>query len=245
MSSFQLYKGDCLELLPDIISTHEIHAVIVDPPYGTTKEHWDSPIDLGTMWNELSLLPKPIPVLLFGQEPFSSKLRLSNIKDYRYDIYWEKERITNIMQVKRRPGKVIENISVFYKAQPTYNPQMVQYTGPARTNKIKDGRFGRLVDTRSTKPYNYNDIGLRYPTQHIKFKRDIFKSNLHPTLKPVALLEYLINTFTNPGDTVLDFCAGSGSTGIACLNTGRNFIGIELDDHYFTVMEDRLNNHKI
>ena len=163
------------------------------------------------------------------------------MKDYRYDIYWEKERITNIMQVKKRVGKTVETISVFYKNQPIYNPQMVKYDGPKRSNKVKNGKLGKLIDDANDKKVTeYNDTGLRYPTQVWKFKRDILTSNLHPTQKPVALLEELIKTFTNEGDTVLDNCMGSGSTGVACVGTNRNFIGIELDKTYFDIAKNRI-----
>ena len=167
------------------------------------------------------------------------------MKNYKYDLYWEKERATNIFQVKRRFGKTVETISIFYKKQPTYNPQMLKHNGKLVSNKIKDGKLGKLIDNNEKKPFNYKDNGLRYPTQILKFKRDILTCNLHPTQKPVELLEYLIKTYTNECDTVLDNCMGSGSTGIACLNTKRNFIGIEKDEHYFQVAQDRIENHII
>jgi site-specific DNA-methyltransferase (adenine-specific) len=168
------------------------------------------------------------------------------LKDYKYDIYWEKERITNIMQVKKRVGKNVETISVFYKNKCTYNPQMIKYDGPKRTNKVKNGKLGKLVDDKNDKLVKeYVDNGTRYPTQVWKFKRDILTSNLHPTQKPVALLEELIKTFSNEGDIILDNCMGSGSTGVACKNTNRNFIGIELDESYFKIAEERISNTNI
>lgn len=164
---------------------------------------------------------------------------------YRYDIYWEKERLTNVMQVKRRVGKTIETISVFYKNQPTYNPQMIKYDGPLRSNKVKNGKLGKLIDDNNDKSVKENvDTGYRYPTQIWKFKRDTLTSNLHPTQKPVALLEELIKTFSNEGDLILDNCMGSGSTGIARINTNRHFIGIELDKKYFDIAKERINFHK-
>ncbi|MBQ7524199.1 MAG: site-specific DNA-methyltransferase, partial [Alphaproteobacteria bacterium] len=147
-------------------------------------------------------------------------------------------------QLKKRPAKVIETINVFYKKQPTYNPQMTKYDGPKRTNKIKDGRLGVLVDSQNRKPVEYEDKGVRYPLQIVQYKRDILSSNLHPTQKPVVLMEYLVQTFTNEGDTVLDFAMGSGSTGVACQNTNRNFIGIELDNRYFDIAEKRMADNK-
>ena len=168
------------------------------------------------------------------------------MKDYKYDIYWEKERITNIMQVKKRVGKNIETISVFYKNQCTYNPQMIKHDGPKRSNKVKNGKLGKLVDDNNNKfVKEYVDNGTRYPTQVWKFKRDILTSNLHPTQKPVALLEELIKTFSNEGDIILDNCLGSGSTGVACKNTNRNFIGIELNDEYFNIAKERIESTNI
>ena len=146
------------------------------------------------------------------------------------------------MQVKKRVGKNVETISVFYKNQCTYNPQMVKYDGPKRSNKVKNGKLGKLVDDNNNKLVKeYVDNGTRYPTQVWKFKRDILTSNLHPTQKPDALLEELIKTFSNEGDVILDNCMGSGSTGIACKNTNRNFIGIELDKEYFEIAEKKNN----
>lgn len=193
------------------------------------------------MWEQLKRVIKPNgAVVIFGQEPFSSALRLSNPKWYKYDWYWEKERLTNIAQVKKRAGKVIENISIFYSKQPTYNPQMVKYEGKKRTNKVKDGKMGKLIDNANKKVTEYIDTGWRYPTQVLKFKRDILTSNLHPTQKPLALMEYLIKTYTNEGETVLDFTFGSGTTGLACVNTNRDFIGIELDQGYFEIAKRRI-----
>ena len=204
------------------IPDHSIDMVLCDLPYGTTKCNWDENIPFELLWEQYNRVCKAnAAVLLFGQEPFSSLLRTSNIKFYKYDWYWEKERLTNIAQVKRRAGKTIETISVFYQKQPVYNPQMSTYTGRRRTNKVKNGKLGNLVDQQRKAVREYNDTGMRYPTQLLKFTRDCLKCNLHPTQKPVALLEYLIRTYTNAGDTVLDNCMGSGSTGIACLNTDR------------------------
>jgi len=241
-----LFHGDCIDIIKTLINDNiKVDAIITDPPYGTTKCSWDSIIPLETLWTLLNQIRKDTtPILLFGQEPFSSKLRLSNISEYRYDIYWEKERATNIFQVKKRPAKVIENVSVFYKKQPVYNPQMTIYNGKRRSNKIKYGKLGELVDSNNKKPFEYKDNGLRYPLQVVKFGRDILKSNLHPTQKPLALMEYLVKTFTNEGDTVLDFTMGSGTTGVACLHTNRCFIGIEKDEKYFNIAKSRIENEQ-
>ena len=238
--SLWLMQGDCLERMKDIVSG-SVDMILTDPPYGTTACKWDSIIPLEPMWEQLKRVIKPNGVIvLFGQEPFSSKLRLSNEKMYKYDWYWEKERLTNIAQVKKRAGKTVENICVFYEKQPLYNPQMTVYSGPKRTNKVKNGKMGLLTDSSAKKVVEYQDSGLRYPTQVLKYQRDILKSNLHPTQKPVALMEYLIKTYTNEGETVLDFTAGSFTTGVACVNSNRKFIGIEMDENYFSVGKKRI-----
>lgn len=241
-----IYCNDCIVQMRQLIAEGvKVDMVLTDIPYGTTAEPWDEVIPYKDMWeclNEISY--QTTPVLLFGQEPFSSYLRMSNIKNYKYDIYWEKERFTNVMQVKRRFGKIVENISVFYRQQCTYNPQMVVYEGPKRSNKIGNGKMGDLIDNRNSQPVEYVDNGLRYPSQIVRFKRDVLTSNLHPTQKPVELLKYLINTFTNEGDTVLDFTMGSGSTCVAAKETGRKYIGIENDPKYFEIAKERLEKVK-
>lgn len=143
---------------------------------------------------------------------------------------------------KKRAGKVIETISIFYDKQPTYNPQMTTYTGKKRTNKVKDGVLGKLTDNGEKSVHEYIDTGKRYPIQLLEFKRDILTANYHPTQKPVALLEYLIRTYTNENDLVLDFTMGSGSTGVACMNTGRRFIGIEKEDKYCKIAQERIES---
>lgn len=153
--------------------------------------------------------------------------------------------MTNIQQVKRRVGKTVETISIFYEKQPTYNPQMIKYEGKPRSNKVKDGVIGKFSDNKEHKVTEYIDTGWRYPTQVWKFQRDCLKSNLHPTQKPVALLEELIKTFSNDGDIILDFTMGSGSTGVACKNLNRKFIGIELDDVYFEIAKGRIEKANV
>jgi len=211
---------------------------------GTTACSWDSVIPFDKLWEQYNRICKETsPIVLFGQEPFSSTLRLSNINNWKYDWYWEKERLTNITQVKKRAGKTIETISVFYRKQCTYNPQMSKHQGKLRSNKVNNGKLGILIDSGEKKVFEYNDTGFRYPTQLLAFNRDCLKSNLHPTQKPLSLCEYLIKTYTNEGDTVLDNCMGSFTTAIACLNTKRSFIGMEKDEHYFQVGKDRLEKH--
>lgn len=241
---YQLYLGDCIQIMNQLINKGcKVDAIIVDPPYGTTKCPWDVTIPFDEMWSCIKRIRKEdSPILIFGNEPFNSYLRISNIEEYKYDIYWQKERATNIFQLKKRPAKVIETINVFYKKQPTYNPQMTKHIGPLRTNKVRNGKLGILVDSQNRKAFEYHDTGERYPLQIVQFKRDILSSNLHPTQKPLALMMYLISTFTNEGDIVLDFSMGSGTTGVACQNLKRNFIGIELEESYFNIAKTRIEN---
>ena len=241
----KIYNEDCLIGMQKI-DDKSIDCIICDLPYGTTKCSWDIIIPFDKLWEQYNRIIKDNgAIILFGQEPFSSLLRVSNLKDYRYDIYWQKERLTNIMQVKRRVGKDVETISIFYKNQCTYNPQMVKYDGPKRGNKVKNGKLGKLVDDNNDKKvFEYNDTGFRYPTQVWKFKRDILTSNIHPTQKPIALYEELIKTYPNPGDLLLDNCSGSGTIAIAALNTGRHFIGFETNENYYNESLKRIDNYK-
>ena len=241
----KIYNEDCLIGMQKI-DDKSIDCIICDLPYGTTKCSWDIIIPFDKLWDQYNRIIKDNgAIILFGQEPFSSLLRVSNLKDYRYDIYWQKERLTNIMQVKRRVGKDIETISIFYKNQCTYNPQMVKYDGPKRGNKVKNGKLGKLVDDNNDKKvFEYNDTGFRYPTQVWKFKRDILTSNIHPTQKPIALYEELIKTYSNPGDLLLDNCSGSGTIAIAALNTGRHFIGFETNENYYNESLKRIDNYR-
>ena len=240
----RIYNEDCLVGMRDI-PDKSIDCIICDPPYGSTSCAWDVIIPFDKLWEQYKRIIKPNgAILIFGQEPFSSFLRLSNLDWYKYDIYWQKERLTNIQQVKRRVGKDVETISVFYDKQCTYNPQMIKYDGPKRTNKIKDGKLGTLTDSANKKPFEYNDTGWRYPTQVWKYQRDILTSNIHPTQKPLLLIEDLVKTYTNEGDVVLDNCAGSGTTMIACINTNRNYIGFETDEGYYKICLERIEKEK-
>lgn len=244
MSKITLLQGDCLELM-NTIEDSSIDCVICDLPYGTTKCSWDIIIPFDKLWEQYNrIVKKNGAIILFGQEPFSTLLRASNLEDYRYDIYWEKERLTNINQVKRRVGKTVECISIFYKEQCTYNPQMMKYDGKPRTNKVKNGTLGVLTDQQVKKVKEYEDTGWRYPTQVWRFQRDCLTSNLHPTQKPLALVEELVKTFSNEGDTILDNTMGSGTTGVACINLNRNFIGIELNEKYFNIAKERLGENE-
>lgn len=232
-----IYNCDCMELLKEIKS-ESIDSIITDPPYGTTACKWDNVIPFDQLWVELKRIIKPNgAIVLFGQEPFSSYLRMSNIEWFKYDWYWKKERITNVFQVKRRAGKIIEPISVFYKNQPTYNQQRTKHLGKL----VKNSPLGNHTKTSALnelKVTPYNDDGTRCATQLLSFNRDLDK--LHETQKPVALIEFLIKTYTNENETVLDFTMGSGTTGVACVNTNRKFIGVELDKDYYEASIKRI-----
>jgi site-specific DNA-methyltransferase (adenine-specific) len=243
----QLHKGDCLEVMQGI-ETGSIDAIITDPPYGTTACKWDSVISFKPMWEQLHRIIKPNgAIVLFGSEPFSSALRMSNIKNYKYDWVWQKPNGTNFLNYKYQPAKVLESISVFGFMATSYSkignmkyyPQMVK--GEPYT--CKQGRtgesHGRDKNTKQRRDIKTVSNGMRYPINVLKFNQ---QKGLHPTQKPVALMEYLIKTYTNEGEVVLDFTMGSGSTGVACVNTKRSFIGIEQDDKYFAIAQDRINN---
>jgi site-specific DNA-methyltransferase (adenine-specific) len=238
-NNINLYKGDCLEVMKQIKS-NSIDAIITDPPYGTTACKWDSVIDFDLMWEQLNRIIKPNgAIVLFGREPFSSFLRTSNVRMYRYDWVWEKSKATNFLFAKQMPLMAHENIMIFYKKKPTYNPQK---TKGKPYNKGKEKRTeieavgkignGNLIENKN---------GLRNPRSVQYFVTAEREGKLHPTQKPVALMEYLIKTYTNEGETVLDFTMGSGSTGVACKNTNRDFIGIEQDEKYFKIAQERIN----
>ena len=227
--------GDCLELMKDI-PDKSVDMILCDLPYGTTRNKWDSIIPLDKLWNEYERIIKDNgAIVLFSQMPFTAELTHSNLKLFKYEWIWEKDNGTGFLNAKKMPLKIHENILVFYKKLPTYNPQM--RTG-FKPYKCKQGRhstnYGAYEQGHITE-----SNGERYPIDIIEFKKD---SGLHPTQKPVALLEYLIKTYTNENDLVLDNCMGSGSTGVACINTNRNFIGIELDENYFKIAKERINN---
>lgn len=232
----QLYNGDCLELMKNI-PDGSVDLVLTDPPYGTTACKWDSVVPFEPMWEQLNRIIKPNgAVCLFGSEPFSSALRMSNIKNFKYDWIWDKKIPSGMSYARFQPMRQTENISVFCNGKTVYNPQMVK-----RDKPIKGGGMSKGETTNNQnlialhKTYDYKN-----PTNLIVFDK-IRKGSLHPTQKPIALLEYLIKTYTNEGETVLDFTCGSGSCGVACINTNRNFIGIELDKGYFDIAEKRIN----
>ena len=235
MENVQLYQGDCLEEMKNI-PDKSIDMILCDLPYGTTRNKWDTVIDLDLLWSQYERIIKDNgAIVLFAQVPFNIVLGYSNLKLLKYEWIWEKEQGTGHLNAKKMPLKSHENIMVFYKKSPTYNPQMVGNevrTVKRSGNKSKTTNYGDFIEIKES-----TYIG-RYPKDIIKFNKD---KGYHPTQKPVALLEYLIKTYTNEGEIVLDNCMGSGSTGVACQNTGRKFIGIELDDKYFEISKSRLN----
>jgi len=238
----QLIKGECIEQMK-LIPSGSIDAIITDPPYGTTACKWDSVIDFELMWEQLNRIIKPNgAIVLFGSEPFSSALRMSNIKNYKYDWIWQKSIAGNPMLAKRQPLRVSENISVFYKKQCRYNRQMTEAKGKIRDRR-KESHHGSTSEgtiisvSKSGYADDYNP-NLRSPKNILNYKSI---RGVHPTQKPVALMEYLIKTYTNENETVLDFTMGSGSTGVAAKNLNRSFIGIELDDKYFNIAKERIN----
>lgn len=234
---FNLMLGDCLERMKEI-PDGSVDLVLTDPPYGTTACKWDTVIDLDQMWAELERIIKPNgAIVIFGSEPFSSALRMSNIKQYKYDWVWDKKLPSGMQLAKYRPMMRHENVVVFcFNGTPNYYP--------IKTPQKK--RTGKIYSKSETSPIAYDDGKLKTYTEKNPqsilefYKRD--GKSLHPTQKPVALLEYLIKTYTNDGEAVLDFTMGSGSTGVACINTGRDFIGIELDPDYFDIAKQRIES---
>lgn len=231
------------------IQDKSIDAIITDSPYGTIACKWDSVIDFNLMWEQLNRIIKPNgAIVLFGSEPFSSALRMSNIKNYKYDWIWHKNQPSGQFNASKMPMKAYETISVFYKEQPTYNPQMIQRTEKELKRlshkSVKGVSKNSVYGDINRKSLNRYENTTKYPRNVITEIKCVFNRSkekvAHPTQKPVALMEYLIKTYTNENETVLDFTMGSGSTGVACKNTNRNFIGIEQDENYFNIATDRI-----
>lgn len=240
-------NGDCLDKMDGLIADGVIvDAIICDPPYGTTACKWDSVIPFDSMWDRLNELIKPNGVIvLFGSEPFSSALRMSNIKKYKYDWKWVKNKSTGFLNANKQPLRRVEDICIFYQNQTTYNPQKTKGHSPVNSF-VKNTSDG---DTVGGTKVGFCGGGQtdRHPTNAIDFIKVMNNDGsdgdkTHPTQKPVALMEYLIKTYTNEGETILDFTMGSGTTGVACVNTKRNFIGIEMDDGYFKIAKDRIKD---
>ena len=237
-----LLQGDCLELMKQV-PDKSIDLILCDLPYGTTRNSWDEVIPFDKLWAQYNRIIKDNgAILLFAQGKFYVNLVSSNMKMFRYDLVWDKELISGFLNAKRMPLRRHEQVAVFYKHLPTYNPQFTQ--GKPLHSK------GTAYQTKELTNNNYGDFKAtdddragsteKYPTSIIKFQKPHPSVCVHPTQKPIELLEYLIKTYTNEGDTVLDNCMGSGSTGVACKNLNRKFIGMELDEKYFKVACERL-----
>ena len=243
--NYQLMFGDCLERMKDIPSG-SVDLILTDPPYGTTQNKWDSVINLEDMWKEVWRVLKPNGAcVLFSAQPYTSILVTSQIKFYKYEWVWVKNLKTGNLNARRMPMGGHETLQVFYKKPPTYNPQKRK-----RTTEVKSGnKFNSKTTNYGSQKDEYLDRQsdeISPDTALLQFKCVHNSSGkVHPTQKPVALLEYLIKTYTNEGETVLDFTAGSFSTGVACVNTGTRFIGIEKDENYFNIGVNRIQESTI
>ncbi len=234
MSKIQLYQGDCLKVMKKI-PDKSIDMILCDLPYGITQNQWDKIIPLDDLWIEYKRIIKENGVVvLFSQMPFTAELVSSNLKQFKYMWIWYKHYCRNFLNAKKQPLRTTENICVFYDKQCTYNPKMRKGKFRQKNNSTNQkgcyGKYGALK-------YK-NDV--YYPTDILDFAGVPNSELQHPTQKPIDLLEYLIKTYTNKGETVLDNCMGSGSTGVACVNTNRSFIGIELNENYFSISKDRI-----
>ena len=235
----ELIQGDCLEVMKNIPSA-SVDMILCDLPYGTTRNKWDTCLNMGKLWEQYKRIIKDNgAIVLFSQMPFTAALVMSNPKMFRYEWIAEKSLATGFLNAKRMPMKAHENILVFYKKLPTYNAQMTKGKPYSITRRDIGGQYLHNFESIETK-----NEGTRCPRDVL---RDLWQpycggKMYHPTQKPVPLLEYLIKTYTNEGDTVLDNCMGSGSTGVACVNTKRDFIGVELDENYFDIARRRIND---
>ena len=245
----RLIQGDCLNVMDKLISEDvKVDLILTDPPYGTTACKWDTVIPLDKMWIQLKRIIKDNGVIvLFGSEPFSSALRMSNIKNYKYDWIWDKKRPTGMALVKKQPMRQTENISIFYDSQCLYNRQFteknIKYQRPNKRKSIalKPYRKIETLNRLSPKFSDEWDDTKKNPITLLSFSNSN-NNKQHPTQKPVALLEYLIKTYTIKNETILDNTMGSGSTGVACVNTKRNFIGIEKELNYFDIAKQRIED---
>ena len=240
----QLIKGDCLVEMNNI-PDKSIDMILCDLPYGSTACSWDIIIPFDKLWEQYKRIIKDNgAIVLFGSEPFSSTLRMSNIKNYKYDWKWLKSRTTGFQMARKRPMKDYEDILVFYLKQPMYNnTELIKLEKPINSWR-KNGKGGNGLNEVKTDK-NRKQEYTNFNRQTLKFSNEHNVGPLtHPTQKPVALLEYLIKTYTNEGETVLDNTFGSCSTGIACLNTNRKFIGIEMDNNYFSIGVERIKKHE-
>lgn len=236
----ELMLGDCLDRMKEI-PDGSVDLVLTDPPYGTTACKWDAVIPFEPMWEQVKRVLKKNGAAVFtASQPFTSALVMSNPKNFRYSLVWEKTTASGHLNAKKMPMRAHEDILVFYSSLPTYNPQKTQ--GHKRKVAANVDRAQKLSECYGSQSgVTTYDATDRYPRSVIKTSTDKQKSSMHPTQKPVALMEYLTRTYTNEGETVLDFAMGSGTTGVACVNTGRRFIGVERDPEYFRIATDRIS----
>ena len=244
----QLYNGDCLEVMKNI-PDNSVDLILCDLPYGTTDCKWDTVIPFDLLWQQYDRVIKDNgAILLFGKQPFTTDLINSNRKLFKYELIWEKDKPTNFALANKQPMCYHENILMFYKKQPIYNKQMVEREGKgtwrynfdiSHENRTIQGTNRKYCGKKDKSNY---DIKYKNPKSILYFDTGKRQHLQHPTQKPVTLLEYLIKTYTNENDLVLDNCMGSGSTGVACKNLNRNFIGIELDETYFKIAKERIDN---
>lgn len=235
----QLYQGDCLEVMKNI-PDKSVDMILCDLPYGTTSCPWDVVIPFDRLWEQYNRIIKDGgAIVLFGSEPFSSALRMSNIKNFKYDWVWNKKKPGNIFLAKSQPMKIHEIISVFGKRRTNYYPIKTKRDKIKKTKNYGTGEAFGGDKHKEEKTYEYSE---KNPFSIIEFSNAYQKGKVHPTQKPVELCEYLIKTYTNAGETVLDNCMGSGTTGVACKHLNRNFIGIELDQNYFEIAKNRIEN---
>ena len=235
--------GDCLELMKDI-PDGSIDMILADLPYGTTACKWDTIIPFDLLWEQYERIIKDNgAIVLTASQPFTSALVMSNPRWFKYALVWDKVNAASGLHAKIQPLRSHEEILVFGKGRLTYNPQMTK-AEKVRVDKAREIPNGEAFNGKVTKRI-YNNHGMKYPKSILTISNASQKGKVHPTQKPVALFEYLIKTYTNEGETVLDNCMGSGTTGVACLNTNRRFIGMELDETYFNIAKERIENHEI
>jgi len=233
----KLIQGDCLEEMKNIPDS-SVDMVLTDPPYGTTQNKWDSVIDLDLMWIELKRIVKSNgAIVMTASQPYTSVLISSNIKEFKYNWVYKKNKSTGFLNAKKQPLNDYEDVCVFYKNQCTYNPQMTLAENIYKRGFVRRKKSDCYGDEKNFKQV---ETGLRYPKRVQYFNNNETRKQVHPTQKPVALMEYLIKTYTNENETVLDFTMGSGTTGVACKKLNRNFIGIEIDPEYFKIAQARI-----
>lgn len=244
--NYELHFGNCLDIM-STIPDNVIDLVCCDPPFGTTSIHWDEVIDFNLLWKQYERIVKPKGIIcLFGSQPFSAKLICSKLDWFRYELIWNKNKCGSPGLAKKRPMKTHENILIFYKEPGgTYNPQMEKGDPYSRTSKNPEGYVGRKNDHGyGLKPRkSFENEGTRYPKSILNISRDFSaQQQVHPTQKPVPLLEWLVKTYSNENEVILDNCMGSGTTGVACIKENRKFIGIENNEEYFELAKSRIIN---